>query len=133
MRPARFGMDLHPMPMSAFAHQFEMIIHRQIANGAAKVVKESIAYGTRIDHPPRDDWNEREQIISATSLKFLAQGRSPIEHFNLPTIGVQIFERFSGQRSGVGNQRFDNFLPIKIEGSRINWIEGIATPIIAAR
>ena len=43
MWPARFGMDLHSVAVSAFTHEFEMIVDGQIADRAAKVVKETVA------------------------------------------------------------------------------------------
>jgi hypothetical protein len=125
-------MDLHPVPVSAVAHQFEMIVHGQITDGASKIVQEPVADRTGIDDASGDDWNKRKQIVTAPPFEFISQSRGPIKDFDFPTIGVQIFERLSCQRPGISDQRLDDLLPIRFENASVDWVEGISAPIVAA-
>src|SRR5260370_28975575 len=107
MWTARFGMNLHSVPVSAFAHELEMIVDSQIADCTAKVVKETVTDRTGVDDAPGDDWKKRKQIVTAPALEFIAQRRGPVEHFDFPTIGVQIFKGLSRQGPRISDDRFD--------------------------
>jgi len=120
------------MPMSAFAHEFEMVVDGQIADSAAKVVKKTVADGTGIDDAPGDDWKKRKQIVTATPFEFITKCRSLVYHFDFPTVGVKIFEGLTRKRSRVGDQRFDDLLPIGFERAAIDWVDGVSAPIVAA-
>ncbi len=78
----------------------------------------------------RQHRQERQQIVTAPSLELFPQGRCPIDCLDLPTVGVQVLER-AGQRSGIGNERFDDGVPVSAKGAGIEHIDGVTLPAVA--
>ena len=132
MGAATFGMDANAVGVGAVAEQPVMIVNRQITEGFAVVKQEPVAGFATVDDATGQDGQPGEQIITATFLKFFAEQGRPVGEFDFPTVGMQIFQRFAGQRPGVQNEGLNNLIPVMGKGGGAIHIQGETTPAVAA-
>src|ERR1035437_4539139 len=126
-------MNLQAMLVRAVAEDAVVIVYREVAERLAEVIQEAVADWTRIHNAAGQDRKERQRIIAAALTELLAQRRRPVKRLDLPTVRMEILERAPRQRTGIGNERFDHRVPVALECARINPVQRVALPAIAAR
>ena len=77
---------------------------------------------------------ERQQVVAAALAELLAQRRRPVERPRPPNCPcADTSACLPGQRPGVGDQRLDHRVPVALERARVEHVERVALPAVAAR
>ena len=115
VRPAGFGMDFQAVPVRVVAEKMVVIVNGQFAQRFAEIEQKPVALVAAVDDAPGEHRQPRNKIVAVALAKFRAQRRRPVDSFDLPTVGVEIFQRFARERPGVGNERLDHGVPIALK------------------
>src|ERR1017187_1856684 len=125
-------MNLQPMLVRKVAEDAVMVVNRQVAQRLAEGVEEAVTHWTGVHNSACQDREERKRVIAAALAELVAQGGSPVERFDLPTVRVEILQRLASQRPRISDERFDDSVPVPMEGARIQHVQRVALPAIAA-
>src|ERR1035437_3641864 len=125
-------MNLQPMLVRKVPEDAVVVVNGQVAQRLAEVVEEAVADWTGVHNAACQDREERKRIIAAALPELLAQRGCPVERLDLPAIRMEILQRLASQRASVSDERLHHCIPVAPEGARIQHVQRVALPAVAA-